>query len=213
VEIEFSLNLNPDPKGKAELAILQIRPMSAREEMLEVKITDDDRIPAFCISHQALGNATNSEITDLVYVIPDKFDPAKSTEIASEIAQINAKLLKDNRKYILIGPGRWGSADSWLGIPVAWEDICSVGAIIETTHPLINAEPSQGSHFFHNMITLGINYFNVSNAEADRLDWDWIQSLPIAQKTSYVVHSTTDHPFTLKVDGRQHLGLLMKPSS
>ena len=181
--------------------------------MLEVDITDDDRIPAFCISHKALGNITNSEITDLVYVIPDKFDPAKSTEIASEISKINAKLLKDNRKYILIGPGRWGSADPWLGIPVAWEDICSVGAIIETTHPLIHAEPSQGSHFFHNMITLGINYFNVSNAEADRLDWGWIQSLPVTQKTAHVVHSTTDQPFTLKVDGRQHLGLLMKPSS
>jgi hypothetical protein len=213
VEIEFSLNLHSDPKRKAELAILQIRPMSAREEMLEVKITDDDRMSAFCISHQALGNTMNSEITDLVYVIPEKFDPAKSTEIASEIAHINAKLLKDSKKYILIGPGRWGSADPWLGIPVAWENICGVGAIIETTHPLINAEPSQGSHFFHNMITLGINYFNVSNAEADRLDWDWIQSLPIAQKTSHIVHSTTVEPFTLKVDGRQHLGLLMKPSS
>jgi hypothetical protein len=212
VEIEFSVNLHANQERKAELAILQIRPMSAKEEMLEVEITDDDRIPAFCISHQALGNTTNNKIIDLVYVIPDEFDPAKTTDIASEIAQINAKLLKDNKKYILIGPGRWGSADPWLGIPVAWENICSVGAIIETTHPLINAEPSQGSHFFHNMITLGINYFNVSDAEADRLDWDWIQSLPIAQKTAHVVHSTTDQPFTLKVDGRQHLGLVMKPS-
>jgi hypothetical protein len=213
VEIEFSVNLHPDPKQKAELAILQIRPMSAREEMLEVEITDDDRISAFCISHQALGNTTSNEIFDLVHVIPDKFDPAKSTDIASEIAQINATLLKDNKKYILIGPGRWGSADHWLGVPVAWEDICGVVAIIETTHPLINAEPSQGSHFFHNIITLGISYFNISDAEDDQLDWNWIQSLPISQKTAHVIHSSTDQPFTLKVDGREHIGMLMKPSS
>jgi hypothetical protein len=212
VEIEFSVNLYGDPKRKTELGVLQIRPMSTKEEMLEVKITEDDRISAFCISHQALGNTTSNEINDLVYVIQDEFDPAKTTAIASEIGRINAALLKDNKKYILIGPGRWGSTDPWLGIPVAWEDICNVGAIIETVHPSINAEPSQGSHFFHNMITLGIPYFNISDSETDRLDRDWIRSLTIAQKTTHLVHSTTNQPFTLKVDGRQRLGLLMKPS-
>jgi hypothetical protein len=212
VEMEFAVDFPTNPKQNAQLAVLQIRPMSAREEMLEVEITDDDRSRAFCISHQALGNTLNNDMTDLVYVIPDKFDPAKTTEIACEIACINAKLFKAKKIYVLIGPGRWGSADPWLGIPVTWENICGVRTIIEATHPLINAEPSQGSHFFHNITTLGINYLNVGQNVDDRLDWNWIGSLPIVQKTMYVVHATTKSHFTLKVDGRQCLGVLLKPS-
>jgi hypothetical protein len=151
-------------------------------------------------------------MADLVYVVPDKFDPAKTTEIAGEIARLNAGLFKAKRKYTLIGPGRWGSADSWLGIPVTWQDICGVGTIIETTHPTIHADPSQGSHFFHNITTMGINYLNVGQNAADRLDWHWISSLPVVQKTGHVVHATTESPFTLKVDGRQRLGALLKLS-
>lgn len=213
VEMEFAVDLRANPKQKAKFAVLQLRPMSSREEMLEVEITDDDHARAFCISHQALGNTINTDMSDLIYVKPEAFDPAKTTDIAREIAGMNAELFKADKKYILIGPGRWGSADPWLGIPLKWEDICGVGTIIEATHPSINAEPSQGSHFFHNITTLGINYLNVSHRAVDRLDWNWIGSLAKAKETTHVVHTTANSPFILKVDGRQRLGILMKPSN
>jgi hypothetical protein len=185
--------------------------MSAREEMLEVAITEDEQARAFCVSHQALGNTLNTGMTDVVYVIPEKFDPPKSLEMVREIARINASLFHARKKYVLVGPGRWGSADRWLGIPVAWGDICGVGAIIEATHPSIRAEPSQGSHFFHNITTLGIPYLHVGQSPADRLDGEWIGSLAVVQRGTYVVHATTRVPLTLKIDGRQRFGILLKP--
>ncbi len=132
VEMEFAIDYSTDPKANARFAVLQLRPMSAREEMLEVEISDRDRDQAFCISHLALGNTINCEMADIVYVKPESFDPARTTEIAKQIAEINSSLVQAGRKYILIGPGRWGSADHWLGIPVTWADICGVGAIVET---------------------------------------------------------------------------------
>jgi hypothetical protein len=141
-------------------------------------------------------------MADILYVKPDIFDPARTPDIAREIGELNAGLLKQDRKYLLIGPGRWGSADRWLGIPVSWAEICGVGAMIETASPELKAEPSQGSHFFHNITSLGINYVTVSNNGDDFLNWDWLRSLPIAHETTYVAHVSLETPFVLKVDGR-----------
>ncbi len=213
VEIEFAVDLPDDSRRRAQFAVLQIRPMSAREEMLEVNIPQEDLAAAVCVSHQALGNIVKSDMTHIVYVKPDTFDAAKTTDIATEIAQVNGELFKAEKKYLLIGPGRWGSADHWLGIPVKWEDICGVDAIIEATHPAIHAEPSQGSHFFHNITTLGINYLDVGHEPDDQLDWEWILSLPVSKQTTYIAHATLPAPVTLKVDGRQRLGVILKPIS
>ncbi len=123
VEIEFAVDFGTDANSKALFPVLQIRPMSAREEMLEVEITEYDFAQAFCVSENGLGNTVNSELTDIIYVKPESFEPAKNKQIALEISKINSALLQEGRKYILFGPGRWGSADHWLGIPVNWEDI------------------------------------------------------------------------------------------
>ncbi len=213
VEMEFSVDLNADQDRKSRLAILQIRPMGAREEMTAVQITAEDRSSAICISHQALGNTINTDMADIVYVKPDVFDTAHSAEIARQIARINASLLAVGRKYILIGPGRWGSADHWLGIPVGWDDISGVGAIVETVHSRINAEPSQGSHFFHNITSLGINYLNVGHHPSDHLDQMWIEGLPVQTETEYLLHFTNLQPLTLKVDGRSSVGVILKNGS
>lgn len=209
VEMEFSINLSERRDQKPQMAILQIRPMGAREEMMTVDITPRECLNAFCVSHQALGNTINADMADIVYVEPSAFDPANNDSTAIQIAKINASLVKACRKYVLVGPGRWGSADHWLGIPVRWEDICGVGAIVETVHPLINAEPSQGSHFFHNITSLGINYLNVSNNTPDRIDWQWITSLPVINKTANIVHVASNKPFTLKVDGQKSIGVFL----
>ena len=112
-------------------------------------------------------------------------------------------LVKQNRKFLLIGPGRWGSADRWLGIPVSWADISGVGAMVETESDRLVAEPSQGSHFFHNITTLGINYITVAKATGGRIDWSWLIGQPRVEDAEFVAHLRLDHPVTLKVDGRR----------
>ncbi len=210
VEIEFAVDFPTESRGNAKLAVLQIRPMSAREEMLEVVIAKKEYDRAFCICHQALGNTDNRSMYDLVYIRPETFDPSQTTAMARQLGKINAALVKEGRKYILVGPGRWGSADHWLGIPVNWGDIGGVGAIIETVHPAINADPSQGSHFFHNITSLGINYLNVGVHPDDYFDWQYLASLPVIQETAHAVHVRLPRPFTLRVDGRKRIGVLLK---
>ncbi len=210
VEIEFSVDLPEKSTQKPRLAILQIRPMGAREELRKIDVDISNPSACFCISHNALGNIENTEMRDIVYVKPDVFDPACSIDIAMQIRGINAALHAAGRRYLLIGPGRWGSADHWLGIPVGWSDICEVGAIVEATHPLVHAEPSQGSHFFHNITSLGISYLNVGHHEEDLLDYQWLSQLSYVAETSHVIHAACSKAFTLKVDGRRSVGMLSK---
>jgi CheY-like chemotaxis protein len=202
VELEFSVNWPSEQKRKPEFALLQLRPMTARAELGKVEISQSDFSRAFCHSFHALGNAEKSDMADILYVKPDIFDAARTTDIAREIGELNSGLLRQGKKYLLVGPGRWGSADRWLGIPVSWAEICGVGAMVETSSPELRAEPSQGSHFFHNISTLGINYVTVTDKGEDFLNWNWLTSLPIANETPFVAHVNLDKPFVLKVDGR-----------
>ncbi|MBC8463861.1 MAG: hypothetical protein H8D61_02675 [Deltaproteobacteria bacterium] len=203
VELEFSVNVNIERKDPPQFAVLQLRPMTAREELMTVDIHEDEVKKAFCISSHALGNAINTEMADILYVKPEVFDVSHTPKIAQEISKINAKLMKAGRQYLLIGPGRWGSADRWLGIPVNWTDICGVGAMVETTVSQLRAEPSQGSHFFHNITTLGINYATVTDDPSEHIDWDWLTSLPLETESTFVAHVKLDNTMVLKVDGRK----------
>jgi len=202
VEMEFSVNLTEDGGKRPQFAFLQLRPMTARAELEQVTISDQEMEDSFCYSVHALGNAKNREMADIVFVKPEAFDPAKTVLMVKEIARINASLVKENRKFLLIGPGRWGTADRWLGIPVAWADISGVGAMVETRSERLRAEPSQGSHFFHNITTLGIHYITVFESDGSRLDWDWLAVLPRISDGNFVAHVRLDRPVTLKVDGR-----------
>jgi hypothetical protein len=203
VEMEFSVNLRQEDNGPPDFAVLQLRPMTARAELETVNITEAEIQKAFCVSNHSLGNAVKTDIADVVYIKPDGFDPARTIEIAREIGEMNNILLQKNSKYLLVGPGRWGSADRWLGIPVSWADISGVSSIAETTSPLIKAEPSQGSHFFHNITTMGINYINVSDTNGDFFDWDWLTAIEPRHASTHVAHVKLDKAMTLKVDGRK----------
>jgi hypothetical protein len=202
VELEFSVNLRQCGGGTPEFALLQLRPMTARPELLQVEIRAEETQRAFCASSQALGNGEKTDIADIVFVKPESFDVRRTPDIAHEIGQINAGLVHAQRKYLLIGPGRWGSADRWLGIPVSWAEICGVGAMVETTAPELRADPSQGSHFFHNITTLDITYCTVIPETGDRLDWAWLGSLQRQAETRHVAHVRLDGPFVIKADGR-----------
>ncbi|WP_027722274.1 PEP/pyruvate-binding domain-containing protein [Maridesulfovibrio zosterae] len=208
VEIEFCINLFEDGR-KPEFNLLQLRPMSARADLNQVSISEDDLLNAVCVSSHALGNAEKNDIYDILIVRPDCFDVAKTREIALEISKMNAQLVKQQRKYLLAGPGRWGSADHWLGIPVEWPDISGVSAIVETSTQSLKVEPSQGSHFFHNITTLGINYFMVLDKPGNVMNWEWFTAQPVIEEGEYVSHLRVPAPIVLKVDGRSSQGVIL----
>jgi CheY-like chemotaxis protein len=209
VEIEFAVNLGLEGDQRPSFDLLQIRPMGIRQQQMELEIKEEDIAAAFCYSTAALGNGRNTEICGIVFVNPYTFDPARTVDIASEIGRINRQLLQQQRKYLLIGPGRWGSADRWLGIPVNWNDISGVGTMIETTIENFKADPSQGSHFFHNITSLGISYLTNSQNGSDFIDWKWLQSLPSAEKTTYLNHVKLDSPLTIKIDGKKSRAVIL----
>ncbi|MFH1975187.1 MAG: PEP/pyruvate-binding domain-containing protein [Pseudomonadota bacterium] len=203
VEIEFSVNLSSDNNKKSDFFFLQMRPMVAGGERFEVQITPQEIETAFCRSSQALGNGKNEKMADIVYVKPDAFQLEATMKMAEEVDRFNAGLLKEKRSYLLVGPGRWGSADRWLGISVQWRNISGVGAIIELRNEKIKADPSQGSHFFQNITSLGINYITVTEGSDDYFDWEWVNAQPAIEETTYLRHVRLARPFTLKIDGRK----------
>ncbi len=209
VEMEFSVDLKLSQPGLPEFAFLQLRPMTARSELGPVDIEEEERRRARCRSTHALGNFVNQEIRDILFVKPDRFDASKTVLIAAEISRMNARLVKEDRPYLLIGPGRWGSSDRWLGVPVRWADISGVGAIVEAAYGEFRVEPSQGSHFFHNITTQGIGYVNISGKDDEPIDWEWLRSLPVVEESEFVVNVRVERPLTMKVDGRTHECVLL----
>jgi CheY-like chemotaxis protein len=201
VEFEFSVNLTDGGNSRGTFNILQMRPMSAGQEHLDVAITRAEADAALCYSTEALGHGRKQTIADIVYVRPDTFDPARTRDIAREIAALNETLAAEKRAYLLIGPGRWGSFDRWLGIPVVWREIRAVGAMVEIRNDALKADPSHGSHFFHNITANGIPYLTVTEGGADHIAWDRLAALPHRSTGPYLGHVRIDSPLVIKCDG------------
>ncbi len=202
IEIEFAVDLGDDDK-KNKFHFLQIRPMTAGEDQYEVHISQDDIDNAFCYSSKPLGHGINNKIADIVYVKPETFDTRDTRIIANEISRINAKIKKEQRPYLLVGSGRWGSADPWLGIPVRWEDISGVAAMIELRNEKLSAEDSQGTHFFQNITAMGIKYLTVTENDEklpDFINWKWLASLETNDETKHLKHVRLEKPLFIKVD-------------
>jgi hypothetical protein len=209
VEVEFAVNLHADGNRKPEFSLLQIRPMGRYKQNLTVKITEKDQETAFCYSIHSLGNGEYKNIHDLIYVDPACFDPAKTVEIAGEINKLNALFNESQKKYVLIGPGRWGSSDRWLGIPVAWNDISNVGVMVETTIESIKADPSQGSHFFQNITSLGIAYITVSDNFEDFIDYEFLCRQDCTTATTHLKHIHFKDGLDIRVDGKNSRAAVM----
>ncbi len=217
VEVEFAVNLNGPPgredsEGKPEFSLLQIRPMGRYRQNLGITISPEDIKRAFCYSTCSLGNGEYKDIRDIVYVDPDRFDPAKTMEITREINRINAGFSHGGGKYVLVGPGRWGSSDRWLGIPVVWNDISNVGVMVETTIESIKADPSQGSHFFQNITSLGISYVTVLDKGGDFINYDFFKQRECRAKTRYLRHIRFEDPIRILVDGKTSTSVMMSCS-
>ena len=164
IEIEFAVTLDPELE-KSRFFFLQIRPMVTGVDRMEVSICEGDRQRAVCYSSHTLGHGVISDISDIIYVDPETFVGSKTRMIASEIGLLNRRLARESRSYLLVGPGRWGSSDPWLGVPVQWSDISGVGAVIELRGPLLRVDPSQGTHFFQKITSLGIPYLTVTEED------------------------------------------------
>jgi len=204
VEIEFAVELSG--KDQARLGFLQLRPMLVSENEVEItngELAADDVLLA---SGRAIGNGTRDNLCDIVYVRPERFEARLTPKIAAELEPVNRKLLKENRPYLLLGFGRWGSSDPWLGIPVEWGHISGAGVIVESTLPDMNVEPSQGAHFFHNLISFEVPYLCVSHDHAGGIDWDWLDRQPAVTETGLLRHIRLERPVLVKVDGRSGRG-------
>ena len=213
VEFEFCVDLAADNNAGDTFAVLQMRPMAAGEHYADVHVDEKDRAGAVCYASQCLGHGLKTDMTDFVYVKPETFDAAATVDIAGEIARINAGLAAEKRRYLLAGPGRWGSADRWLGIPVRWPDIDQVGVMIEMRNQMLRSDASQGSHFFQQIAAQGIFYATVTEGEADVFDWDWFRGQKAIQETDYLRHLRLSGPFVVKADGHQGCCAILHPDA
>jgi hypothetical protein len=212
VEIEFAVNLHVSKRKEMEFALLQMRPLVIHREAEELSVEGIDQTKLLCQSNQVLGHGLIDGIHDIVAIDYKLFERGASQEIASEIAAFNAKLIKEKRPYLLIGIGRWGSLDPWLGIPVIWEQIAGAKAIIETGFKDMSVTPSQGSHFFQNITSFMIGYFTVNESrQQDFLNWDWLLSQLPMEKKRYTKLFRFDKPLIVKINGRLNKGIILKP--
>ena len=200
VEIEFAVNLGQTDSEKVELVILQIRGMVPPGETNDIIIDDFNPETDICYSENALGNGIIDTIQDIVY-IKSSFDMSNSIQIVKNLRSINATLLEEKKPFLLIGPGRWGSADPWLGIPIIWSDIAGVKVIIETPYKDRAIDPSQGSHFFHDLISSQVGYI-ITKDDQGNIDMNWLENLPVVEEMQHIKHVRSPEPLKIKIDGK-----------
>jgi len=209
VEIEFAVTFPPPgDESPARFGFLQVRPMSVSDAVVELDLEAVDRRALLLASERVMGNGILSGIRDIVYVKPDVFEARHTPAIAGQIARLNVDLVDRDVPYLLIGFGRWGSSDPWLGIPVAWSQIGGAKAIVEATLPSMNVDLSQGSHFFHNISSFNVSYFSVPFHGAFAIDWEGLARQPVIADTGLVRHVRLDRPLRVVVDGRQGHGAI-----
>ena len=210
VEIEYALNLD-EPSGKPALHILQLKPLIHLQDKVNVDLLSVDKKNCFICSDKTMGNGRDTGLLDIVWVDPDSFDRSKTLEMAAEIEEIDIQLKKQGRRYILIGPGRWGTRDRWLGIPVSFAQISRAKLIAEVDLPGFVVDSSLGSHFFHNLTSMSIGYMKISQGEGGYIDWSWLRSMPAKMRTAHCLWTSLDSPVDVRMDGRTSKAVVLKP--
>ena len=214
VEIEFAVNLSDSEDVPHEFALVQCRPLALAGETRGVSLDSADPERALVWTRKSLGSGTISDIRDVVYVSPARWDASRTVEIAHEVGNVNAALLAEGRQYILIGLGRWGTEDHWLGIPVTWNDISQARVMVEGGTEGFTVEPSQGSHFFHNITAFQIGYLTVEEGREDAwIDWDGLDAMPAVGESTFVRHVRFPSPLQVILDGRRGHAAVLRPGS
>jgi CheY-like chemotaxis protein len=213
VEIEFAVRL---PRGEepADFGFLQIRPLTLARDHQDLAIDDVDAAQVLCRSTKVLGNGRIENLHDIVVVDSHRFERSRSQEVAKAVAHFNASLNAENRPYLLIGVGRWGSNDPWLGIPVEWDEISGARAIVEAGFRDFRVTPSQGSHFFQNLTAFQVGYFTVNpDAGEGTVDWEWLAEQPAIEEQGCVRHLHFADPLRVVMNSKKSQGVIFKPKT
>ena len=212
VEIEFAVNLDV-PRGESKLfSGLQIRPIAGRDETIDLHPDEIHTGDTILVSSTALGNGIIKDIADIVYIKPDAFDASKSLGFAGQLGTINDRFLEEHRNYILIGPGRWGSSDPWLGIPVRWAQISAARLIVESSLENYRIDPSQGTHFFQNLTSFRVGYFTInSHINEGYYDVVFLNSQPAVWENDHIRHVRFETSCEIALDGKKSFGVVFKP--
>jgi hypothetical protein len=209
IEIEFAVDLNKDENGRATFYLLQIKPIvgSAEDYQIDQQKLNKDNIVLF--AEKSMGNGKIDDIQDVIYVDPDKFDKTRTCEMVAEIDKLNYKMRQEGRKYVLIGPGRWGTRDRFIGIPVAWPQISNAKVIVEMSLEDFPLDASLGSHFFHNVTSMNVGYFTVQHSSGkDIIDWEVLKRQRVINKTNFFNHIRFNDPLTIVMDGKKRMSVI-----
>ena len=208
VEIEFAATFPRDSDKVARFAFLQVRPMMVSEHAVDVPESRAGEPDVLLYSDSVMGNGVVDNLCDVLYVKPDTFEARLTPAIAAQIADFDRALHTNDVPYLLIGFGRWGSSDPWLGISVNWGQISNAKVIVETTLPDMNIEPSQGAHFFHNISSFQVSYFTDHHDSRTGIDWQWLDEQCVVSETELVRHVRLERPLEVRVDGRTGRGII-----
>ncbi len=206
VEIEYAVDLTKDKQGRASFFILQIKPLISSDMECSVQLDAIDREKVILLSKQGMGNGHIKTIADVVFVDPNNFNKSFTEEMAEEIEQINEKMIAEKRNYVLIGPGRWGTRDKWIGIPVKWHQISMAKVIVETSFHNYPLDASSGSHFFYNVTSMNIGYFTVQpDLGNGEINYEKLRQQQIVYQGKYFTHVRFKTPFSIKMDGKKRI--------
>ncbi len=212
IEIEFAVNIDPQNPGFATFYLLQIRPIVDNKEVMEEDLTLVEQEDTILASASVLGHGIVTDVQDIIYVKTGAFCSSNNQLIAYDIEKMNRRFTGEEKNYVLVGPGRWGSSDSWLGIPVKWPHISNARVIVECGLENYRVDPSQGTHFFQNLTSFGVGYFTINPFKGDGwFDEEYLNSLPAVEETEYLRHVRFDKPIVIKMDGKKSLGVVLKP--
>lgn len=210
VEIEFAINLDTPPGEPFIFNYLQVRPIVSSDNLLNALTVESDTEGSLLYSEKAMGNGLINGLKDIIYIKTENFDPAKNQDITLELEKLNESFRKNNENFILIGPGRWGSSDPWLGIPVKWPQISSARLIIESGLENYRVDPSQGTHFFHNLTSFGVGYFTINPYINDgHCNFNYLDSLEAVTETELIRHVKIDKELLIRIDGRTNKGIIL----
>ncbi len=212
IEIEFAVNMDINDPKKATFYLLQIRPIVDNKEVMEEDLSQVKNEDTILSSTSVLGHGIVNDVKDIIYVKSEAFNSANNQLIAYEIEKLNREFTERSESYVLVGPGRWGSSDHWLGIPVKWPHISNARVIVECGLENYRIDPSQGTHFFQNLTSFGVGYFTINPFKGDGwFDEEYLNNIPAVKETQYLRHVRLEKPMIIKMDGKRSLGVVMKP--
>ena len=213
VEIEWALDLDRDEKGNCSFYLLQIKPLLGSADDYVVNMDEINADDILLYSVKGMGNGVIRDIKDVIYVDPQLFDKRFTEEMAREITQLNDQMVTQHRPYILIGPGRWGTRDRWIGIPVNWPQISQAKVIVETSLEDFPLDASSGSHFFHNVTSMNVGYFTVQpELSKSSINFEMLAKQPLIQQTRFFKHVRFDDYLTVRMDGKKRISVITTKS-